>query len=61
MAIGFVVYFLYSRTHSRLATEPDTRTGPPEVVDVRDSTLAAREGATRVDGGNATDSRHRRH
>jgi APA family basic amino acid/polyamine antiporter len=43
MVLGFVVYFLYSRSHSRLATEPSGRRGRPEVVDVRDSTVAGRD------------------
>ena len=33
MAIGFVIYFLYSRHHSKLATAPDeTLAEPPEMI-----------------------------
>jgi APA family basic amino acid/polyamine antiporter len=34
MAIGFVVYFVYSRSHSRLAAE-GSRGGRPDVVGAR--------------------------
>jgi len=43
MVLGFIVYFLYSRTHSRLSSEPSGTRGRPEVVDVRDSTVAGRD------------------
>jgi APA family basic amino acid/polyamine antiporter len=45
MAIGVVVYFAYSRHHSRLHGEPVGRHGRPAVVDVRDSTVSAGEQA----------------
>jgi APA family basic amino acid/polyamine antiporter len=43
MVLGFLLYFLYSRSHSRLATERSGARGRPDVVDVRDSTLAGRD------------------
>ena len=42
MALGFVVYFVYSRNHSRLATGGGPG-GRPDVVDVRDSAVEARD------------------
>jgi APA family basic amino acid/polyamine antiporter len=40
MVIGFVIYFLYSRSHSRLATESGRGR---DVVDVRDGAVAGRD------------------
>ena len=32
MAIGFVIYFIYSKKHSRLETEPEATAEPPEMI-----------------------------
>jgi APA family basic amino acid/polyamine antiporter len=58
MAIGVVVYFAYSRHHSRLHGQPVGRHGRPAVVDVRDGARTAAEQA----GDQTQDqTRHRRH